>query len=141
MAEYTKMKNRHEIVTKFFAYLVILIVGLPFAGLAQDLSEELWAAARKGDAPAVTALLGKGADVNAKTRYGATALTYAADRGYLEIAKILVEQGAVVNAKDTFYGAPPITWAAYNGHVEVVKYLLEKGAEGKKRRVNGRHRK
>jgi hypothetical protein len=125
------MKNRCEIVTRFLACLIILIVGLPLAGLAQDLSEELWAAARKGDAQAVKALLAKGAEVNAKTRYGATALTYAADRGYLGIAKILVEHGAVVNAKDTFYGAPPLTWAAYNGHVEVVKYLLEKGAEGK----------
>lgn len=110
---------------------VFLAFGLLLTAQAQNLNEELWAAARKGDAQAVRALLAKGAEVNAKTRYGATALTYAADRGYLEITKILVEHGAVVNAKDTFYGAPPLTWAAYNGHVEVVKYLLEKGAEGK----------
>jgi ankyrin repeat protein len=111
--------------------LSLFIILFPLAISAQDLNEDLWAAARKGDAQAVKTLLAKGADVNAKTRYGATALTYAADRGYLEIAKILVEHGAEVNAKDTFYGAPPITWASYNSHVEVVKYLLEKGAEGK----------
>lgn len=111
--------------------ILVCIFVFPLVAFAQDLNEELWAAARKGDAPAVKALLAKGADVNAKTRYGATALTYAADRGYLEVAKILLEHGAVVNAKDTFYGAPPLTWAAYNGHVAVVKYLLEQGADGK----------
>jgi len=111
--------------------LTLILSSFTFVAFAQNLSEELWAATRKGDPQAVQALLAKGAEVNAKTRYGATALAYAADRGYLEIAKILVEHGAQVNAKDTFYGAPPLTWAAYNSHVEVVKYLLEKGAEGK----------
>jgi ankyrin repeat protein len=112
--------------------IVVLCAALfPMIVSAQDLNEDLWAAARKGDALAVKALLAKGAEVNAKTRYGATALSYAADRGYLEIMKILVEHGADVNIKDTFYGAPALTWAAYNGHVEVAKYLLEKGAEGK----------
>jgi ankyrin repeat protein len=109
----------------------LFIILFPLVVFAQDLNEHLWTAARKGDAQAVKALLARGAEVNAKTRYGATALTYAADRGYLEVAKILVEHGAEVNAKDTFYGAPPLTWAAYNGHAEVVKFLLEKGAEGK----------
>jgi outer membrane protein assembly factor BamB/ankyrin repeat protein len=113
----------------FVAWFIIVL--LPLVVSARDLNEDLWAAARKGDAQAVKALLAKGAEVNAKTRYGATALSYAADRGYLEVVKILVEHGADVNVKDTFYGAPALTWAAYNGHAEVVKFLLEKGAEGK----------
>ena len=40
--------------------------------------EELFAATRAGDAARVTAALDKGADVNARTRYGATALMFAA---------------------------------------------------------------
>jgi len=110
--------------------LLVFIV-FPLTLSAQDLNEELWSAARNGDAPAVKALLAKGAEVNAKFRYNASALSYAADRGHLEVVKILVEHGAEVNVKDTFYNSPPLTWAAYNGHTEVVKYLLEKGAEGK----------
>ena len=51
--------------------------------------EELWAAARAGDPARVTAALDKGADVNAKTRYGATALTFAADKGHIEVVKLL----------------------------------------------------
>lgn len=110
---------------------IFFILVFPLAIYAQDLNEELWAAARKGDAPAVKALLAKGAEVNAKFRYNATALSYAADRGHLEVVKVLVEHGAELNIKDTFYNSPPLSWAAYNGHTEVVKFLLEKGAEGK----------
>ncbi|MGH7451925.1 MAG: ankyrin repeat domain-containing protein, partial [bacterium] len=76
-------------------------------------------------------MLAKGADVNAKFRYNATALSYAADRGHLEVVKVLIEHGAELNIKDTFYNSPPLAWAAYNGHTDVVKFLLEKGAEGK----------
>jgi len=112
-------------------WITLFIILLPLTISAQDLNDELWAAARKGDAAAVKALLAKGAEVNAKLRYGTTALSYAADRGHLEVVKVLVEHGAELNIKDTFYNSPPLSWAAYNGHTEVVKFLLEKGAEGK----------
>ena len=77
----------------------------------QELNDQLYEAVRKGDAPAVTALLDKGADVNAKFRYGATALFKAAERGHLEIVKILLARGADVSVKDTLYGATAMTWA------------------------------
>lgn len=94
-----------------------------------ELNEQLWEAARKGDAAAVTALLDRGAEVNAKFRYGTTALFKAAERGNLEVVRILLARGAEVNTKDTFYGATAITWAITNDHFEVVGALLEKGAE------------
>jgi len=97
---------------------------------AQDINEELWAAARKGDAVAVEALLAKGADVNAKFRYGATALSYAADKGHTEVVKVLLAHGANVEVEDTFYKSRPIHWAAINGHPAIVKMLLDKGATG-----------
>ena len=77
---------------------------------------------------AVTALLDKGADVNAKFRYGATALFKAAERGNTEVVKVLLARGADVTVKDTFYGATAMTWALSNKHVEVVRALLEKDA-------------
>jgi ankyrin repeat protein len=94
----------------------------------QELNDQMWEAVRRGDAPAVTALLDKGADVNAKFRYGATALFKAAERGHVEVAKVLLARGADVKVKDTFYGATAMTWALDNGHVEVVRLLLEKDA-------------
>ena len=69
--------------------LALLIAQLP--ALAQSpapsLNDQMWEAARKGDAAAVTALLDKGADVNAKFRYGSTALFKAAERGNVEVVK------------------------------------------------------
>lgn len=101
---------------------------LPFAG--QTPNEDLLVAARKGDLPAVRALLERGADVNAKTAYGATPLSYASDKGHVEVVRLLLERGADPNAKDTFYGATPISWAAGNKHAEIVRLLLKHGAKG-----------
>lgn len=94
----------------------------------QELNDQMWEAARKGDAAAVTAALDKGADVNAKFRYGTTALFKAAERGHAEVVKLLLARGADVTVKDTFYGTTAIRWAVDNKHVEVVRALLEKDA-------------
>src|SRR3712207_2495053 len=74
------------------------------ADAAQSVNEKLWEAARSGDAAAVRALLERGADVNARFRYGQTALFKAAERGHVEVVKLLLERGADPNVKDTFYG-------------------------------------
>jgi len=116
-------------LTRRIALLVLLLLSARVA-FAEDPAEELLAAARKGDVAAVKGLLDKGVDVNSKNRYGATALSYACDRGNLELVTLLIERGADVNASDTFYKATPITWATMNGHVDVIKLLLDKGAKG-----------
>jgi len=114
--------------TRRMALLALLLC--PMVAGAQDLNEEFFAAARKGDVAAVKTLLDKGVNVNAKTRYGATALSYACDRGNVEVIKLLLERGADVNARDTFYGEVPLGWALSKGNAEVVKLLLDKGAAG-----------
>jgi hypothetical protein len=96
------------------------------SAFAQNLNEDLLAAARKSDAAAVKALLAKGADVNAKSPYGATPLFFACDRGSAEVVKILLDAGADVNIKDTFYKSTPMTWAIQHDHAEVVKLLVAK---------------
>lgn len=110
--------------------LLALVLLCPLVAGAQDLNEEFFAAARKGDAAAVKAYLDKGVDVNAKTRYGATALSYACDKGHVEVVKLLIERGADLNVRDTFYGEVPIGWALSRDHAEIVKLLLDKGASG-----------
>jgi hypothetical protein len=106
------------------------LVGLLFVqgttNTKQELNDQLFEAVRKGDAAAVAALLDKGADVNAKFRYGQTALFKAAEKGNASVAKVLLDRGADVTVKDTFYGATAMTWAMSNGHTDVVRLLFEK---------------
>src|SRR4029079_5413368 len=97
---------------------------------AADGPDDLWAAARKGDAQAVKRLLGAGVDANTKTPYGATALSFAAEKGHLEVIRLLLRAKADVNVKDTFYSAPPVTWAGSKNNAEVSRELLAAGAEG-----------
>ena len=92
----------------------------------QQLNDQLWEAVRKGDAASVTALLDKGADVNAKFRYGTTALFKASERGHTEIVKILLARGADASVKDTFYKATAMTWALDGKHVDVVSCCSKK---------------
>src|SRR5687767_5877711 len=117
--------------TQPFLLLFALLLAPP-AVSAQDakqaLNDQFFEAARKGDVAAVTALLDKGAEVNAKFRYGATALFKAAERGHADVVKLLLARGADVTVKDTFYGATAMTWALDNKHVEVIRALLEKDA-------------
>lgn len=95
----------------------------------QELNDQLYEAVRKGDVAAVTSLLDRGADVNAKFRYGATALFKAAERGNVAVTKVLLDRGADVTVKDTFYGATAMSWALDGKHVEVIRLLLKKDGE------------
>lgn len=108
-----------------FSLLVFLIPQNP-APSRQELNDQLFEAVRKGDAAAVTAALDRGADVNAKFRYGATALFKAAERGNAEVVKVLIDRGADPKVKDTFYGATAMTWALDKRNVDVVRALLQK---------------
>ena len=113
----------------FLFSLLALFLQQAISDPKQALNDQLFEAVRKGDLAAVTTALDKGADVNAKFRYGATALFKAAERGHTEIAKVLLDRGADVKVKDTFYGATAMTWAVDNKHVGVIRLLLEKSAD------------
>lgn len=112
--------------------LILALLSISTSALAQnakqELNDQMWEAVRKGDVTLVTALLDKGADVNAKFRYGTTALFKAAERGHTEVVRVLIARGADVSVKDTFYGATALTWALQNKHVGAVGALLEKDA-------------
>ena len=106
-----------------------LAILLLTAAMFASASDELFDAARKGDAAAVKVALEKGAPVDAKWRYDQTALFIAAFRGHTEVVKLLLERGAKPDVKETFYGMTAIGAAGQKGNAAIVGLLLDKGAK------------
>ncbi|HEY6244250.1 MAG TPA: ankyrin repeat domain-containing protein [Pyrinomonadaceae bacterium] len=119
--------------SRSFVLVLSTLLFLPVAATGQnskqELNDQLFEAVRKGDVAAVTAALDKGADVNAKFRYGTTALFKAAERGHADVAKVLLDRGADLKVKDTFYGATAMSWALDGDHIDVVQLFLEKSSD------------
>ncbi len=61
-------------------------------------SDNLWNAARQGDVASLTKHLSNTDDINKRDRIGSTALSWAAGLGKLEAARLLIREGADVNA-------------------------------------------
>ena len=79
----------------------------------------------------VRKLMSAGADVYAASARGKTALHFAAEYGYLELAKWLIDakaDGAFVNVRDAS-GRSPLHFAAGEGSHELVSLLLQRGAD------------
>lgn len=92
-------------------------------------SPALIAAVRKNDLDEARAELAKGADVNAQEPVsGVTPLSWAALHSHAEMAGLLIEHGANLEARNRD-GARPLHASAFLGHTEVVKLLIESGAD------------
>ena len=87
-------------------------------------------AARKADAGAVRALLERpgGVDVDAAEADGTTALHWAAYRGDVETARLLLAAGAGAGPGNR-YSVTPLTLAAGRGDASIVGALLDAGAD------------
>lgn len=90
----------------------------------------LWDAARDGDLETLKNLAEQGADLDARTRYGASALSFAADRGHVGVVRFLIEEGVDLAPQDTFYSATPLRWSLMNEHPAVALALIRAGAPG-----------
>jgi ankyrin repeat protein len=88
----------------------------------------LMIAARTGSAVAVRVLLTFKADVNTKEHSrGQSALMWAVAQGHTDVARLLVEGGADVNARSTA-GFTPMMFAARAGSIDVAQMLIGAGA-------------
>lgn len=97
----------------------------------------LIAAAAYGRLEEFRTLLAAGADITADDGY-ATALLYAADRGYLAVVRELLAAGAAVDAR-TLDGSEetPLLCAAGSGHAPIVDALIAAGADVQARTDRG----
>lgn len=89
-------------------------------------SDSLILAARDGDEPGVRAAIRAGVHIDACGSWEGcdTALELAAAHDHLDVVKILVESGALLNSTNP----TPLYVAADFGHLDVVEYLQGKGA-------------
>ena len=107
------------------SFTVCLALIFLAAGTASGMTA-LQKAVHKGDIKKVRELLDKGADVN-QWDYG-TALMTAAGENRLEIAKLLIERGADLNAQANV-GYSALGLAAVEGYGDMVDLLIVKGAD------------
>lgn len=119
-------------------------------------TEDLIRAVYSGSVTIMDLILQQHIDVNARDhRDGRTALSYAAELGYVEIAELLLKRGAAVNIRQyslskrvlgrgmndlpwMISGRMPIHWAAVNRHSAVVELFLQYGANPNGRNTPGR---
>ncbi len=112
------------------AFLPLLTAALMSQTPAPSDPDALFDAARRGDRAAVVTLLDRGVDVNARSRYGVSALGFAAGEGRIDVVRLLVERGADVQLADSFYSSRAIDFAIRGGHADVALFLLSKGSKG-----------
>ena len=109
------------------AVAMVVMAAFSRAGLADE-GESLREAARLGDLARVRTLLDAGTRADNEGRHGVTALMQAAGGGHLEVARLLIERGANVNARERFFSSSVLATAARSKKPELVRLLLEKGA-------------
>ena len=101
----------------------------------QGAEAKLMDAARRGDIDAVKQLLKDGASPNIGDYWRDTPLVEAARQDHLELAQILLDAGAVPDAKGRGY--TPLGLAAKNGNVRLVEMLLRYGANPDRKSDDG----
>jgi ankyrin repeat protein len=94
-------------------------------------------AAMSGNRDAVRTLLKDGADVNTAQADGMTALHWAAQKGDVELAKVLLYASANVRATTRIGGYTPLLIASRNGDAAMIDTLLTGGADANNATTNG----
>lgn len=114
-----------------------------------EAAKEIKAAVARGGVLLVKAIL-EHVHVDARDKKGRTALSHAAERGQLEMAQFLLDNGASVSARQWSVsgwaegrspyrnsGATPLWHATASGHLKMVKLLLAHGANPQARTTAG----
>ena len=90
-----------------------------------SMDSELFPNAKNGNLDGVYDCLRRGANVNAKNKYGQAALMFASAKGYLDAVRALLNRDEIdVNIKTDEDGYTALTLASAKGHSDVVRALL-----------------
>jgi uncharacterized protein len=94
-------------------------------------------AAMNGNRDAVRAFLKDGVDVNTTQADGMTALHWAAQKGDIELAKVLLYASANLKATTRIGGYTPLLIASKNGDAAMIDTLAQAGADANATTING----
>ncbi len=119
-------KNWNEAPTGFMKNLATML--LKTAKTSREGNTPLHGAAATGHAELAVALLGAGADPNARRQHGETPLHVAAGGGHATVVEILLKHGAQINTTDDS-GYTALHNAALANRSEVVQLLLRHKAD------------
>lgn len=97
--------------------------------LGKKLGSLLRRTGRWGQTESSQFLIRKGADVNARSKWGRTPLHETAHYGKVEVARLLIAKGADVNARTTKGRETPLYSAVDKDHLEIAKLLIASGAD------------
>ncbi len=109
--------------------ILAAVLGTASVGIAcaDQAPASLIEAAQANDHGAALALIAHGADVNARSADGTTALMWAVYNGDVDLVRTLIKKGADVSAVN-HYGASAMQQAAITANTPILKLLLEAGA-------------
>lgn len=85
-------------------------------------------AAVDGDVAAIRTMLNVGAAIDARDRYGQTALMLAAHRGHDALVQVLIDHGADLNVTAKYH-LSALMLAVIAGHAPIVRSLAQAGAD------------
>ena len=86
-------------------------------------------ASANGNAQVVNYLLNQGANVRAETDQGTNSFSLAAEKGHLNIVKLLHSKDPSILEQKDKKGRTALIWASMKGHLDVVKFLVQNGAD------------
>jgi len=89
----------------------------------------LYLACENANPSIIERLLKAGADPNSTSTEGETALMTVARTGVVEAAKVLLDHGAKVDAREEWHGQTALMWAVNEEHPAMIKELIAHGAD------------
>lgn len=126
------MKSKTILGIKKHSFLVMIIMFFTLSVFGQKNQApiaDIHTAVLKGDIAAIKRLITSKSDLNVKESYGgSTALISAALFGKTEIAKLLIDAGAMLNIQNN-EGSTALITAAFFCRPDIVKMLLAKKAD------------